>query len=245
MKKVANFRDFGGHQAGTKRIKKGLLYRSGHLDRVKGDDLEEISSLGIRTVIDLRSSWDIKKKQKHLPFIRTLNFPIGFDKTVYEQVRPILFTSGARKKISDIYISSYHQLVTGQVDLVGKILNLLTDPASYPLVIHCRAGKDRTGFICGIIQKALGVETEHIIDDYLLSNSHYLPYFKKKLRLARILTMGLFPTKNIEYLASVDQRYIQAVFEAVEDQFGGINNYLETCGITESALERIKSIILE
>lgn len=245
MRKVANFRDFGGYKAGSSRIKKGLLYRSGHLDRVKKDDLEEISSLGIKTIIDLRSPWDIKRKRAFLPGVNTIHLPVNFDKTVYDRVKPILFSSGARKKISDIYISSYAGLVTGEKALIRRILTLLSSPENYPFVIHCRAGKDRTGFVCSIIQMALGVENGTIIDDYLLSNRYYLPHFRKKLRYAKICTLGLLPTGNIEHLASVDLQYIQAIFGTIKQNFGGIDYYLEQCGVDKQALEHIKEITLE
>jgi len=92
--------------------------------------------------------------------------------------------------------------------------HLLEDRA--PLVIHCTAGKDRTGFACALILHALGVSEQVIADDYLLTNQFYKrdPAHSTEL-----------PDDVKQVLGTVRAAFLEAAFEAVEADYGSLDNY--------------------
>ena len=94
--------------------------------------------------------------------------------------------------------------------------HLLEDRA--PLVIHCTAGKDRTGFACALILHALGVRDDVIADDYLLTNRFY----RRDPTAATDL-----PDDVRETIGSVHASYLAAGFEAVRTDFGSLEGYFE------------------
>lgn len=88
---------------------------------------------------------------------------------------------------------------------VEELFRVLLREDTYPLLVNCRAGKDRTGFVCIVIQLALGVETEAIIRDYLKSNEFVLPKARRILKLLKILTLGWLPAGNIQLVFTVQE----------------------------------------
>ena len=93
--------------------------------------------------------------------------------------------------------------------------HLLEDRA--PLVIHCTAGKDRTGFASALILHALGVPDEVIAQDYLLTNRHY----KRD-----VSSVSDLPADVLDAIGSVDASYLAAAFQAIGSEYGGIETYL-------------------
>ena len=106
--------------------------------------------------------------------------------------------------------------------------HLLEDRA--PLVIHCTAGKDRTGFACALILHALGVPDDVIAEDYLLTNRFY--------RRDPTASSDL-PEDVRQALASVEASFLGAAFEAIGAEYGDLENYFSD-GLGVGADQRAK-----
>ncbi len=104
--------------------------------------------------------------------------------------------------------------------------HLLEDPA--PLVIHCTAGKDRTGFACALILHALGVAEDVIAEDYLLTNRYYRRDPSSSSDL---------PEEVKQVLGSVDASFLAAAFDAIRDEYGDLDSYFRN-GLGLGAGER-------
>lgn len=243
MRKVTNFRDLATAFAGSEvMIKPGLLFRSGHFDRVKVSSAE-LKEIGLRTLIDLRLIGEGKAK-RFGSAINVISLPLGSDRDIRVQIKPLVNKKGAEQEIEEIFTGEYSLMPEKNREQVGRLFNILTEEVNYPLAIHCRAGKDRTGFIAALLQLTLGLDEERIIDDYLHSNKHYLPKIQKGLKVVRLLTLGLFRGRNVEYIVTVRREYIEALISTINERYGGVRGYLNSCGVSDEVIERFRGIFL-
>jgi len=234
-----NFRDLGGYSAREGRTTKpGVFYRSGALQ-----DLRPLASLGIRTVVDLRGHADVTRDSG----------PLG---ALQEQ-------QGVRRVASPLVpalvdgLSGYEHLnrrfgrgisagrYGGYLDLglanVREIFGVLTDPNAFPAVVHCTAGKDRTGVIVALVLDLVGVNHETIVADYALSNAaipHLVAHFHGE-------------TVDPNELSESDLAGLGAPREAMagflahlESEYGSARDFLQSAGVDPVGLSALESVLL-
>jgi protein-tyrosine phosphatase len=264
MKSVINFRDIGNDRntflplSGSEFqnrdtlhsflkndsiIKPGMIYRSAHLDNINRIDADKIRSLGIQTIVDLRSQNEIKKKDS-LSEIKRLHLPINFDNEARQRLKPYLYKADSEETIVGIINSVYIEMIDAIKTLIPTLFQCLISPKSYPVLIHCRGGKDRTGIICCIIQLALGTNEDYIIKDYMLSNEGFLPVWKRKIEIMKFFTFGLMPVENFIIFATCKEKYIRSVINKINNEYFGIENFLAHCGISSSDINKLKEVLL-
>ncbi|MBN1524695.1 MAG: tyrosine-protein phosphatase [Spirochaetales bacterium] len=241
-----NLRDIGGIATQSGQfIKKNHIFRSANTDTLRMKDVRYLESLNIETIVDLRPVSEQKRK-KHppsLPHITTI--PIAISEKTKKRLKPYFFKKNSKEKITEIVNSIYREMVHNFKPQVQRIFKLLLHPEKYPFLIHCRAGKDRTGFIISLILLLLNVDKQVIIQDYLSSNDFIIPYARRILIPLKIVTFGFFPSHNLETVLAVQPLYIQTIFETIEKEYNGINGYLETCGISKTEQEQLIAILLD
>lgn len=240
MKSVINFRDIA--LDAEQIVKSGMIFRSGHLDKVTNKNAQ-FTALGIKTIIDLRGPEEKKRKTKKLHGIRRHNIPMHFDSAIRPDIKAVILKKNARVKMKDIFLKKYAGLAEECKNEVKEIFDILSEENNYPLVFHCRAGKDRTGFISALIQKLLGVNYDHIIHDYLLSNNFFRKNMKKYFRVMKIVSLGLLNTSNFDFIVTTRKEYLEATFKAIEDQYKNISEYLISCGISRSQQQKVIAIM--
>jgi len=161
LKSVYNFRDVGGISAGgNNKVKKGIIYRSANPDKINREDLKLLQDLNIRTIIDLRAPGEVAKKKRHLSGIEVLSLPLDFEKSTREQLMPYLRQKGSEEKIADISNSLYIDILDASVPVLRHVMEVLLSPERCPVLIHCQAGKDRTGIITALLLLALNVDRQ-------------------------------------------------------------------------------------
>jgi len=246
MKTMINFRDFGGYAtADGQRFKTGYLYRSGQLDHASRRDLEMLQTLGIQTVIDLRSEKERKHESPLWSGACAVCLPMAFDEIMQAGLMPLLFKRNAETAVFDMIEGVYLHTVDQSCPQLAAIFRLLLVPDTYPLLIHCRAGRDRAGFVSAVIQLALGVETEDVVVEYLRSNAYLLPQARRLLVALKVFSLGLFPTRNLRAVFTSQARYIRAVAGRIEGEYGGIAAYLGRCGVEPSELASLRRLLLD
>ena len=166
LERVFNFRDLGGYTAGDRVVRWGRLYRADGIHRIEGADLARVASLGIRTVVDLRTRGELDEHGR---------FPVARSRR--DAITTFRCSSGcgiASCSRASATRSSSSPAVTSTcssngVDSIVKALTMISQSERLPLVFHCSAGKDRTGVLAAILLSVLGVSDVDITDDYALS----------------------------------------------------------------------------
>jgi protein-tyrosine phosphatase len=238
---VLNFRDLGGlSAAGEMRIREGIIFRSANPDRISRRDLERLHSLNIRTIIDLRAPFESSKKPRSLDPAQRISLPIDFQQTTRERLKPIIRRKNSETLIADISNTLYLEILDSSGPVIKQVMDTLNSREHSPLLIHCHAGKDRTGIICALILLALGAERESIISDFMESNIHLRKYFKKLLLLRTIFSFGFFPYRNMLFAVMVRQRNIESILDRIEGHYGGIESYLTHAGFETSKLVELR-----
>jgi protein-tyrosine phosphatase len=238
---VLNFRDISGIQAyGEKQISERTIYRSANLDKINRSDIKKLHLLNIKTIIDLRAPYERKNQSRTIENIEKLYLTLDFEKTTREKLKPYLYKKNSENEILNISNSLYLEILDASQPAIKQILEILLSDESCPVLIHCQAGKDRTGIICALIQLALRVERQSIIKDYLKSNDFIIPFFRKMLMIRKILSFGFFPSGSILFAITVRQRNIESVLDRVNNHYGGIEAYLRTSGFTETKLAKLR-----
>lgn len=226
FKSIHNFWDCGGctTQNGS-RIRKHVLFRSGTLAHATESDLATLTHLGIRTICDLRSQQEQRKRPDRLPHTQNLRY-------VHIPVKNItglatFFNIWIRgKDSSELLKRLYRVFITDFNREFADVLHLLTDPTNLPLLIHCTAGKDRTGFACATIQLALGVPLADVRRAYLHSNTQLRPFQEEMLQKLRPLIRLGFAPHNFSPFFEVRAAYLDAALAQIRETYGTIDAYL-------------------
>jgi protein-tyrosine phosphatase len=240
-----NFRDIGGvPAAGNKKVKSGLIFRSANPDRISRKDIEKLRKLNIRTIIDLRAPNELKRKFVSIDHAEKLTLSLDFQLKTRERLKPVIYRKDAQPLIADISNDLYLEILDASIPVVGQIFEILAAPGGAPILIHCQAGKDRTGIVTAVILLALGVEKNLIIDDFMKSNEALLPFFKKLFLLRRIISFGFFPYRNLLFAVTVKKRNIESILSRIDTHYGGIDAFMRKAGVTEPKLAEIKEKLL-
>ncbi len=245
MKTIINFRDFGGYPAlAGQRVKTGYLYRSGHLDRARRPDLANLHALGIKTLVDLRSEKERRCSLRLWPGARLVSLPMPFDEITKARLMPLLRQRSSAEAVVDMVAGVYRETVDRSCPQLAALFDMLALPVTYPVLIFCRAGRDRTGFASAVILRALGVGVGDVVQDYLRSNAYLLPQARRTLVLLKFISLGLFPTHTLRAIFVSRARYIHTVLHRIERKYGGIDAYLAQCGIVQKTLTAVRGLLV-
>jgi protein-tyrosine phosphatase len=245
FKSLLNFRDIGGITAsGMSFIKEGIVFRSANPDTLHSSDIEKLHSLNIRTIIDLRAPHELNKRYKSVDHTETISLPLDFQQTTRERLKPVIYKKDAETIIEDISNAIYLEILDASGPVFRQVMETLASPGRTPLLIHCQAGKDRTGIIVALVLLAMGVKREFIISDFMKSNEALIPYFRKRFLIRKILSFGFFPYRNILFAVKVKQRNIESILERIEFHYGGIDGYLRYTGLEKSEVEKVRQALL-
>ena len=212
-----NFRDLGGIINKEEQVLgKGLLIRSDDLANLTDNDLELLNDYPIRTIIDLRTTYERSKNPDHIP--NSCNHEVHLDissghfENLVKQFRQGI--SNPREFMCNIY-EDFVLDETCQTQY-KKFFDIIQHKNRTPILFHCTAGKDRTGFATAMILAALKVDFEQILEDYLASNI----YLEQKY--AHILKIN----PDYKYLIEVYPEYLEKSFDTIKKNFGTIEYYL-------------------
>lgn len=246
MKTVNNFRDCGGYATDDgRRMRTGRLYRSGTLDDARDADLHTLQTIGLKTIVDLRAP---REKKKELPAIagaRRIDLPIELENKARDRIQPLMVKRGAENEVMDILSEMYRDLADEAWPQAGQLFHVLLSAEAYPVLIHCRAGKDRTGFLCALVQQAVGVKRAAIFQDYLETNNHFEIVTPRVERIMKIFSFGRLQMENVRASLSAREEYLQAALDQIDQHHGGLAAYLDKCGMTSGKIETLRALLVE
>ncbi len=249
---VDNFRDFGGYPtAGGRRLKPGRLYRSASHGRATDADLEVIAGLNIATVVDLRRKGERLRdpSRRHAAFAATvIENDLGDDEE--DEWLAHLRGSDLTEESFRAYLLAYYDKAPGDprhIDLFSRYFQAVatTDGA---VLIHCAAGKDRTGILTALTHYLAGVHRDDIIADYLLTNDE-ARFERRAPQVVELIhgVAGRAPTISAVRVAmGVEAAFLETAFAGIDRDFGGVDRYLDTrLGVDRSTRDRLESSLLD
>jgi protein tyrosine/serine phosphatase len=248
---VTNFRDYGGYAAlGGRRLHAGRLYRSAHHARASDDDLEAIGALGIAVVVDLRrkTERDAFPSRRHAAFGgQVIANDIG-DASEDPWHAFIRGSDLSRQSFLDHALDFYGKapFEPRHVDLYSRYFRALAE-ADGPVLIHCAAGKDRTGLLAALTHHLLGVAEADLLADYLLTNEAVdFERMIPEISAAMESQTGRRPTPDaVRQAMSVDAAYLDVAFAAIRAAHGSLDGYLaEALGVDAPLRERLEARLL-
>jgi protein-tyrosine phosphatase len=240
-----NLRDFGGFRTlSGSTMKSGMLFRSGNLEKLRAGNRRLIAGLHLQTIVDFRSMTEQEKSPGTFPGSRKVSLPCNIDQLTRDRLRPLLLRRYADNEIVEAIDSVYKEMVDLMVEPIGELIRIILNPENCPVLIHCRAGKDRTGFAAAVIQWAMDVDPGIVMREYLKSNEFISPKISKALKRLRLFTLGLFPKGNLQAAFEVRAQYLETSRSVIENKYGGLEGYLSAGGIVRKDLETLKERLL-
>jgi protein-tyrosine phosphatase len=230
-----NFRDLGGYEtADGRRVHWRRFFRAGGLSQLTEADREVLRALGIATVVDLRSTaeWEAGRfPVEHLP-VRFHHLPLIeeiLDPTRYEVVQGML-------------IARYREIADIGAANIARAVEIVADPASHPVVVHCLAGKDRTGVLVAVILSLLGVPDETVVADYALSQAA-MAELRARARAAGRLDESR-PSEMIEEVFSAAPRTMEGLLAALRQDYGSVEGYARAAGVSAGTIDQLRRALL-
>ncbi len=249
---IHNFRDYGGYAASDgARLRTGLLWRSGqHVDATRSD-LERLSDIGLATVIDLRGN---SERANH-PCARPEDFNaqvlFADGETADGNNAPHLAAARNVETAEDAYhaMLGFYPSMPFRPNLIAVYRMYFAALADRdgPSLLHCLAGKDRTGVAAALLHALLGVHDDDIMADYMLTNSAG--------NIERRIAAGATTVRNsfgrdmnaeaVRTLMSVHPDYLNAAMASIKEAHGGVEAYAqEVLGVTPDMRKRIEARFL-
>lgn len=218
-----NFRQVTGTRAGS-------LYRSDALATLSRDGRAEIAGLGVSRVIDLRNTLD-----------RRLG---GRDKlrgTGARQLKIPMMSTAPRSELQHVTLDRlYVDLLDNNADAFGAVLRAAADAPYGAVVIHCTAGKDRTGLSAALIQHVLGVDEATILADYALTEANLEGEWADRMH-RKIHRFRVTMTPDLEQvLVGSPPDTLAGALTHLRATYGGIDEYLRRAGVSDAHLDRLR-----
>jgi protein tyrosine/serine phosphatase len=243
---IDNFRDYGDYAtAAGRRVRPGRLFRSAHHGRASAAAVVRLAELDIGAVVDLRrpgerrdqpsrrpDGWsglvieggiDDGAEAPHITFLKTQDLtPASGRRFMQDTYRRLPFDAAHR-------------------DVFSRYFQALADE-DRPVLIHCAAGKDRTGFLAALTHHLLGVSRDDMVEDYLLTNAAVdlagrAPSIARQLHK---MTGRVAADDAVVAFLGVEAAYLDAALAEVEARHGSVEAYLrDALGVDAAQRNRI------
>ncbi|MDB5447655.1 MAG: protein tyrosine/serine phosphatase [Phenylobacterium sp.] len=248
---IDNFRDFGDYAAGPGRLRTGILFRSAHHASATDSDLEQLAGLGVSVIVDLRRSSEREREPSRrwsACAARVIESNLGQgepgDWSAFIAAGD-LSEAACRGYMLDFYRAI--PFVPRHLELYAGYFAALSE-ADGAVVVHCAAGKDRTGVLCALTHHLAGVHEDDLIQDYLLTNrAQRLEARLPGIREAIARTTGREPAEEgLRAMLSVSPEFLAAALAEIRARHGSVEGYLEQAlGVTPAVCDRIRQRLLD
>ena len=222
-----NTRELGGYKTvDGKSVKWGMLFRSDKLSSISKTDEEYLKYLGISKIIDFRSEGEKTEDPDIIPAgIDYVEMPINVDGAMRPKIEAVL-KGETDKEVKSFLIDANREFVNDYTNVYENFLRSLIDDGK-PTLFHCTAGKDRAGFAAAITLIALGVSREDVIADYMKTNAFTKERIEEMLSQIKLMSLYQTDVEILRPLLGVEQIYIETAFEAAENKYGSLENFIK------------------
>lgn len=224
---ATNFRDLGGYLGeGGRPLRWRRLFRSEHLAGLTEADRALLAGLGLARSFDFRGVQERAATPYELPGLA--QHSLAIEPSVVQRMQDLVAAGRTlnAELVTGLMHELYRALANDQAPRFAELFqHLLADDR--PSVIHCTAGKDRTGFAVAMVLLALGVPRDVVLRDYLLTNQVFrhppLPHSET-------------PPDALAVLWQVQQGFLESALQVVDEDHGGVDRYLaQRLGVSAAA----------
>lgn len=240
---IQNFRDLGGYPSYNthKQVRWGMIYRSAEINRLNDFSFRELKHLGIKTIVDLRGLDESANKTPLQEGIHIIHIPVtvGSLSHILQGIENHSIQTDTVYRIAE---AGSRALVREHIPVFRQLFDVLLEKDNYPLIIHCSSGKGRTGIAAALILSALDVNSDIIMEDYLLSNKYF--------DIARFSKFAYhLPTHTqeaITTLFSAKESFLNAAKNEIEHMYGDVDTYLRKgIGLKKEEIKKLQKLLLE
>ncbi len=228
---VLNFRDFGGYDARDGKVVTGHLFRTASFAEASPKDIAFLDGLGVKFVVDLRRPEERSEASNLWPAIspRTITNDEGY-RELAPHIGVLMETDLTAEAVRTYMRTAYtaYPFEPRYVALFKAFLHGLAEEGG-PAIVHCAAGKDRTGVTCALTLTALGVDHDTIVEDYELTNvavdlDKRLPGIKARIeeRIGKSVT-----DEAIRPMLGVHRDYLAAAIASMKSQYPDVPTYMD------------------
>jgi protein-tyrosine phosphatase len=230
-----NLRDVGGYPTRDgRRVRWRTLYRSDCLDQLTELSQGELLALGVRTIIDLRDNQEVLERPNVLAAsaaVRYRRLPI------WDEPPP-----GDRDTPPDLE-RGYVRPLDERGEQLAAVCRALLEPGALPVLVHCAAGKDRTGVVVALLLAVAGVEPEDIAADYALSAACLGEAYQEEGR--RELAGRGLAWDSYGYLYATPPERMLKTLAYLDERWGGAERYLLRQGLAADELAALRARLTE
>src|SRR5471032_310990 len=234
----SNFRDLGGYRtADGHTVRKGMVFRSAHLGTLTDRDRAAMATLGVRTVVDLRGVSEAAETPHRIDGTGARVVGAHIEPRIGEKIRAAVADGSANPFLMMRYLTDHYRDYPRRCAPGFRTLfATLSEDDHRPLVFHCTAGKDRTGFASALLLTLLGVPWETVMEDYLRTNDLWTGH------------IGRYPELDIDTRAAIVEArtpYLEAAFDVVRADYGSPEAFAEKAlGLDAKLRDRLKADLL-
>ena len=243
-----NFRDMGGYATQDgRRVKWGHLFRSGTMTKLSEADCAHLNDLGFRTVVDLRTLGEQERDPNHWgKSLADAYWSREHDETFGDLHRQSGDSITTLEEGMAVMEQGYRRLPFQQCEGYAHLFRRLAE-GHFPAVIHCTAGKDRTGGGAALVLAALGVPRESIVADFVMTERAVdlrkaLGWRKPSPKYTKMSTI---PDEARSAFVGAKASYIEAFLDALDSECGSLDGYLRHIGVASENVERMRAALLE
>ena len=224
---LSNARDLGGLPAEGGRIREGALIRTESLTRLDEGGAATVREAGVTRVLDLRRPGESPEPHPFADDATYVNLPVE------DPADP--------KQLTGTMLDLYLEMLDQRPDLFAAALAAIAEAPPGAVVVHCAAGKDRTGLVVGLALSVAGVAPEDIAADYAITAERFADHFQHYL--------DSLPTDEARDVARSYQatppENLRTVLEHLDDEYGGVEPYLRSGGMTDAQLDALRERLVE
>jgi protein tyrosine/serine phosphatase len=235
---VLNARDSGGLRTPEGQIRQGALVRSGLLSDLTPAGMAALTEHGVRTVVDVRGANEVAESWQRYPIkgdgtVGYMNLPFraGLDSEELERVRAAWNTAQSRQEFNRADLDFHRPGITA-------IISAIADAPPGGVLVHCHAGKDRTGIVVALALAVVGVSDDEIAEDYALSE-----LAMEQIMVEWLAHIGAAESEHERHwaLAMPSREAMLDTLAYLRERYGGAERYLLDGGMTREHLSRLRA----
>jgi protein-tyrosine phosphatase len=254
---ATNLRELGGYATPHGRVRRGVLFRGGRMDELDDEGTAVYRGLGLHTVVDLRRPDEVAvAPTPRFGDERNVHLSVSTGTNAFAEAAARADDPETAAEVLAKAGEYYRSLVTDRLPLWQPVFDAILAAEGAPVLFHCTAGKDRTGFVAAALLKFLDVDDEVVVEDYELTTivrrpwvEERLEYHRRRLAGERGIALDEVDSASLDAwraLMSAPVDLLRESFAAVDEHFGGWHAFRrEGLGITDDRLAAWRAAVVE